>query len=771
MKRTFLFCSLAIFFIAIGISSCKDKQADRDINIIPYPNSVEFSSEADFDLSSSELKYFISSQELTHTKDYLEKALDIKLISADRTDADIIIKLSDTVKEEEGYTLDINSKKITISSKETVGAFYAIQSLLQIREANKLPALKIKDAPRFAYRGYMLDVSRHFMKKEHILSTLDMMARYKLNRFHWHLVDGGGWRMESKTYPKLQELASYRDIEDWDEWWGKSERKFVKKDSPNSYGGYYTQEEIKEIVSHAEKLHITVIPEIEMPGHSNELFHAYPELSCLGKAGRDVTEVCPSNEKVYDFFESILTETMELFPSKYIHIGGDEAARGNWNKCPRCQRFMKSNNIGIEELQSKMIVRIEKFLNKHGRQIIGWDEILDGGVAPGATVHSWRGETGGIKAAKMGHNVIMSPTSNLYIDHTQANPEYEPKTIGGYVPLKYVYDYDPVPSELTEEEGKLVLGAQANLWTEYVKDEKQAEYMTYPRLLALAEINWTKKENKDYDRFLKAVNKENKFITSKGINTYPLKNIEYSMRVDKENKALIIKLDKELLNTEIRYTLDGTMPTTSSSIYSEHIILKEVCDLTAQLFKDGKPIFNPLKLRLGYHHAIDSKVSYIAPSKYREQYKASGELTLTDGILGSYSHSDKIWQGFLTSFDVMLDLSDKKAFSAINIRFMHSPGAWIFLPEEVEFYISHDAQNWTKIGREKTGEIEDANKNHTRNYLLLVNKAGRSTATEENDNIKLYNSDRKIEARYVRIKASNVRPSGGWLFSDEILVY
>lgn len=771
MKKTFFYYSLAIFFFAFGIFACKDKRVDRDINIIPYPNNLELRSDRDFTISNSGLEYFLSSPALQETKDYLEKSLDIKLLATDIKDnADIVIELDDNVKEEEGYTLDISSKTISISSKNPVGAFYAIQSLLQLRDGDKLPALKINDAPRFSYRGYMLDVSRHFMKKEHILATLDMMAKYKLNRFHWHLVDGGGWRMESKTYPKLQELAAYRDIEDWDKWWGESDRKFVSKDTPNSYGGYYTQEEIKEVVAYADKLHITVIPEIEMPGHSNELFYAYPELSCLGKAGRDVTEVCPSNEKVYEFFESILTETMDLFPSKYIHIGGDEAARDNWNKCPRCKNFMKEHNIGIEELQSQMIVRIEKFLNSHGRQIIGWDEILDGGVAPGATVHSWRGESGGIKAAKMGHNVIMSPTSNLYLDYTQANPEYEAQTIGGYVPLKYVYDYDPVPSELTEEEGKLVLGAQGNLWTEYVKDEKHAEYMTYPRLLALAEINWTKKENKDYTRFLKAVNKENALLIEKGINSYPLKNIEYSMTLDRENKAVVLTLERELLDADIRYTLDGTMPTATSPLYSEPISIKEVSNVTAQLFKNGEAIFNPLKLRLGYHTAIDSKVSYIAPSKYEEKYKASDEKTLVDGILGSYNHSDKIWQGFLSSFDAVVDLSEKKAFSAIDIRFMYSYGAWIFLPGEVEFYMSDDAENWTKIATEKTGEIKDISRNRIRNYLLLLQSEA-STATEEATNSALYDTDGKLEARYIRIKASNIRPDGGWLFPDEILVY
>ena len=436
----------------------------------------------------------------------------------------IIIKKengSESADKKEGYHLADDQNAITISSGSGSGLFYGMQTLLQLFPAHiyqtdytlvpkdtewKIPALEITDYPRFSYRGLHLDVGRHLFPVSFIKRYIDIMAMHKMNRFHWHLTEDQGWRIEIKKYPKLTEIGAWRD----------STIVGHLRDEPaiydgKRYGGFYTQEEVKEIVAYAKEKYITIVPEIEMPGHASSALAAYPELGCKPdfnyhvktKWGISEDIYCPSVQ-TFSFLEDVLSEVMELFPSIYIHIGGDEAPKKQWEESDLAQQVIKREGLKDEhELQSYFITRMEKFLNENGRQIIGWDEILEGGLAPNATVMSWRGIEGGIKAAQQQHNVIMTPTSHLYLDYYQANPETEPLTIGGFTTLEKTYSYELIPEELTREEAKYIMGAQANVWTEYIKSPQKAWYMAYPRASALAEITWTPKEKRNWNGFWK----------------------------------------------------------------------------------------------------------------------------------------------------------------------------------------------------------------------------------------------------------------------------
>lgn len=442
--------------------------------------------------------------------------LPVKVAAAGKTIRFSIVKTEEVG--DEGYRLSVTPARIEIRANKPAGLFYGVQSLLQTLPAVRtnqvlqVPCMEITDYPRFQWRGMMLDVSRHFFAPELVKEFIDLLASYKMNSFHWHLVDGAGWRIEIKKYPKLTGLAAWR-VDDWGKSWDWSQVQFNADRSKATYGGFYTQEQIKEIVAYAAARHINVVPEIEMPGHSEAAMAAYPELSCLPHKhsfneagdfyGKDVhPNFCAGNDSAFVFLQNVLKEVMALFPSRYIHVGGDEVDKTGWKQCERCRRRMKTEGLkNEEELQSYFIQRMEQFLNANGRKLLGWDEILEGGLAPQATVMSWRGESGGIKAAQMRHDVVMSPTGPLYFDYYQGDPETEPPAFGGFNTLKRVYHYEPIPAELTKEEAKHVLGAQANLWTEQIYTYEHVEYMILPRMPALAEVLWSTKESRNWKNF------------------------------------------------------------------------------------------------------------------------------------------------------------------------------------------------------------------------------------------------------------------------------
>ena len=469
-------------------------------SVIPVPLKMEKGTGSFLLSEKTKLYTNLQGGEAELWENYL-KALPVQLKEARMKDRKQMLFLLITPKtpqlpSPESYTLSVTSQRIEIRATSGAGLFYGMQTLLQLMQpastgSYSVPSVEIEDTPRFAYRGLMLDVSRHFSTKEFIKKQIDALAYYKINRLHLHLTDAAGWRLEIKKYPLLTDFAAWRTDPTWKKWWNGG-RKYLRYDEPGASGGYYTQDDIREILEYARQHYITVIPEIEMPSHSEEVLAAYPQLSCSGEPYKN-SDFCVGNEETFTFLENVLTEVMELFPSEYIHVGGDEAGKSAWKTCPKCQKRMKDEHLAnVDELQSYLIHRIEKFLNNHGRRLLGWDEILQGGIAPNATVMSWRGEEGGIAAVTSGHHAIMTPGAYCYLDSYQDAPYSQPEAIGGYLPLKKVYAYDPVPASLTAEQAKLVYGVQGNLWV---------EYMIYPRMLALAEVAWSAPERKSWPDF------------------------------------------------------------------------------------------------------------------------------------------------------------------------------------------------------------------------------------------------------------------------------
>jgi hexosaminidase len=527
MNRTRLFT----ISLLLGSSAC----AGPEVSVIPIPISVSTESESvslvgPVTLSlvgpgSEELPPALEAW-LAERQDHLGVGF---LLHEGTDPADISIHVDPASGlAREAYRLQSSPDAVTIESADPAGSFYALQTLTQLMAADgagtvSLPATDIEDAPRFAYRGMHLDVGRHFFDVEFVKHYIDLLSRYKMNRFHWHLTEDQGWRIDIEAYPRLTSVASCRPEtiveKNFDPFVGDGER----------YCGFYTREQIREVVAYAAERFVTVIPEIEMPGHSLAALAAYPSLSCGGESYEVGTRwgvyediYCPS-EETFAFLEDVLSEVIELFPGEYIHIGGDEAPKRVWEESPVAQAVIEREGLADEhELQSYFIRRIESILAERGRRLIGWDEILEGGLAPDATVMSWRGTDGGIAAARQGHDVIMSPTSHVYFDYYQGDPETEPLAIGGFTPLEHVYGFEPVPDVLTSEQAQHVLGAQANLWTEYITTPEHAEYMAYPRAIALAEVLWSPRERTDWGSFSRRLAANLEHLDRLGVNYRPL---------------------------------------------------------------------------------------------------------------------------------------------------------------------------------------------------------------------------------------------------------
>lgn len=624
MKSIFLYlCGFLLFF------SCSRKPFQEKV-IIPEPLEAAYQAGAFNFTSPLSIYTNLPADEEAHFLNYINQS-SLKVKQTEEHQADFKLLITDTIGADEGYQLTVTKANILIEAKSGAGLFYGLQSLFQQINAsakNSIPCLMIKDAPRFRYRGFMLDVSRHFASIEFIKKQLDVMAYYKLNTFHWHLTDGAGWRLQSQKYPELTEVAAWRAIKDYKTWSDKG-KPFTTQDDPKAYGGYYTRDEVREVVQYAKERYITVIPEIEMPGHSEEVLTVYPHLSCSGKKGVN-SEFCIGNEETFVFLTDVLKEVMELFPSPYIHIGGDEAAHEAWRKCVKCQRRMKENQLKDEdELQSFLIHRIAAFLNDNGKKLIGWDEILEGGVAPKAIVMSWRGEEGGVKAVEAGHEVIMTPGGYCYIDSYQDAPPSQPDAMSGYLPLNKVYQYDPIPESI-KENASLILGVQANLWREWISTDGHTEMMMYPRLLALAEVAWTVPEKKDLNSFRKRVIPAVEFLKSKGVNAYDIAN-EIGDRKESFEDVTHLGLHK---------------PVSYKNNFHKNYAADKELTLT-----DGK----------------------------------RGSWSYGDGRWQAVLDLD---------FDVTIDLEEIKTIQNITATFMQEHHAWIWLPKEVNIYTSIDNENF-----------------------------------------------------------------------------
>ena len=637
------YAKVCLFLWVLGM--CLTAHSLKAQSVIPVPLKMEQGTGCF--LLSENTKLYINLQGLeAQLLENCLQALPVHLKKGKKKDTQNMLSLLITEKNHqlpspESYTLSVTPQQILIRATSGAGLFYGVQTLLQLAQPSgagsySIASVEIEDTPRFAYRGLMLDVSRHFSTKEFIKKQIDALAYYKINRLHLHLTDAAGWRLEIKKYPLLTEFAAWRTDPTWKQWWNGG-RKYVRFDAPGAYGGYYTQDDIREILEYARQHYITVIPEIEMPSLSEEVLAAYPQLSCSGEPYKN-SDFCVGNEETFTFLENVLTEVMELFPSEYIHIGGDEAGKSAWKTCPKCQKRMKDEHLAnVDELQSYLIYRIEKFLNNHGRHLLGWDEILQGGIAPNATVMSWRGEEGGIAAVTSGHRAIMTPGAYCYLDSYQDAPYSQPEAIGGYLPLKKVYSYNPVPASLTAEQAKLVYGVQGNLWVEYIPTPEHVEYMIYPRILALAETAWSAPERKSWPDFHTRALSAVADLQAKGYHPFDLK--------------------KEI----------GSRP------------------------ESLQPVS---------HLALGKKVIYNSP--YSSHYPAQGNTALTDGIRGDWTYGDGSWQGFISDnrLDVTIDMEKETSIHSVTAAFMQVVGAEVFLPETVVISISDDGTHFTELRKQ-----------------------------------------------------------------------
>jgi hexosaminidase len=765
-------------FVLLGslLLSCNPQPKQTEISIIPKPVEMELVSGGFNIKPGTPLVYLDPSLEGMARiasglwADYLGFELKPALTEESLESGSIAFflnALTDEELDEEGYLLEIGKDGIKINANKPAGILYGIQSLYQVLSTHpegKLPGLNIKDYPRFGYRGMHLDVSRHFHPIEFIYKIIDQLAMHKLNVFHWHLVDDQGWRLEIKQYPKLTEVGAWRVDLSHLHW---NARPVIFDPENSTYGGYYTQEEVKALVAYAAERNVTVIPEIEMPAHVMSALAAYPEYSCSGgnvgvPSGGvwPITHIyCAGNDGTFEFLENILKEVIELFPSTYIHIGGDEADKSSWKVCPKCQARIREEGLANEEeLQSYFIHRIEEFLNAHGRRIIGWDEILEGGLAPNATVMSWRGEAGGIEAAKMGHDVVMTPGSPLYFDHYQGDPDIEPTAFGGNNTLKKVYSYEPIPEELTEEEGIHILGAQANHWTEFMPVSSHVEYMAFPRLAALAEITWSPKEHRDWGDFSRRMQAQ--------YERYEKQEINYSMsafqvkaipEVNIEYKSLTIGLESEVFEPQIRYTLDGSEPDVNSTLYEGPFEITETTQVMAAVFKNGNSMEQVMTREYLLHKAFAAGISTEFPNSLN--YDAQGEFTLVNGIRGTRSYGDGNWKGYRgVDLVATLDLGEPTNVQNISVDALHTSGSWIFLPQWVTFEVSADGEAF---------ELLERVENETD-----INLAERF--------VEVYSTQKTADnVRFVRVTVKNqgVCPPGhsgegqpSWLFVSEIIV-
>lgn len=635
--------------------------------------------------------------------DYLKEKLGYTLLLQNKQDVQTIQFIQDdAIENDEGYQLIVSAKKIQIKAKTAQGAFYGMQTFRQLLPAVvesdelQIQNIQITDAPRFLYRGMHLDVSRHFFSVDFIKKYIDLLSQLKMNTFHWHLTDDQGWRIEIKRYPKLQEVAAYRK-ETLIGHYNDIPQQFDGK----KYGGYYTQEEVKDIVNYASERFITVLPEIEMPGHAQAAIAAYPELGCTGEVINVATKwgvfediYCPK-ETTFTFLENVLDEVMPLFPSKYIHIGGDEAPKTRWKACEHCQKLIEKENLHDEhELQSYFITRMEKYINSKGKQIIGWDEILEGGLAPNATVMSWRGTNGAVEAAKSGHNVILTPTSHCYFDYYQSDNESEPLAIGGYLPLEKVYSFEPIPAELSKEEAKYVLGAQGNLWTEYISSSEKAAYMAFPRAIAMSEVTWSNPRKRDYQDFAYRLSHFHKQLDVQHVN-YANHLYEIEGNVTTRDKQLVFDLQTVIRDKTIRYTTDGTSPTGNSKIYDNYLPIEGSTILNAAVFDDTQKLGRDFTLVYNDHKAVGAKIS-LAPQPHTS-YPGSGKEGLINGVSGNETrYGDKEWLGFWgKDVTITIEFDEPTKINTISTRFYNANGQWIYAPTEIGISFINDEDGRT----------------------------------------------------------------------------
>lgn len=743
-------------------------------NIIPQPESLAFR-EGTFTLNSETvIKADENSFEAQFLQQYIHENNGLKLAINKNAKSENCIALNYSLSSKlivtkdssgkrssyksnnEEYLLLINKSEITIAAQERAGVFYGIQTLLQLlpldeKDEFKIPCLLINDQPKFKWRGMHLDVSRHFFDIEFIKKYIDYLAQYKMNTFHWHLTDDQGWRIEIKKYPKLTEIGAWRNGSMVGHY---RDQTFDTK----RYGGFYTQEEIKEVVAYAKERYITVIPEIEMPGHALAAIAAYPEYSCtggpfeVGKTWGVLDDVFCPKDKTFTFLENILSEVIALFPSEYIHIGGDECPKTRWKSCSHCQKRMKDEKLKDEhELQSYFIQRIEKFINSKGRKIIGWDEILEGGLAPNAAVMSWRGTEGGIAAAKEKHFAVMSPGSHCYFDHYQGEPANEPLAFGGYTTLEKVYSYNPIPAELNEAESAYILGAQANLWTEYIETTSQVEYMLFPRLTAIAEVVWGTSNPQNYKAFEDRVVHHMKGWSQKNIN-FSKAIYQVVSDISVQNNQIYYAL-KSRNASGIRFTTDGSEPKADSKTYNSSIQIDKSCTVKSAYFEAGQA--KSATISQTFFITKSSGKLILLKHEPSKTYGKGGAATLVDGVKGDLLRFGKNWLGFSgKDVEATIDYGSSTSFEKVSLNTFNGESSWIYLPREIQFLVSNDGVSFT-----------------------IIRTISQEQIAKQNG--ELVESFPKTTARYLKVIVKNYgtipdgKPGAGneaWLFMDEISV-
>ncbi|WP_207632605.1 glycoside hydrolase family 20 protein [Foetidibacter luteolus] len=758
MLRTFILSAL------LGIASISYAQSsDR---IIPLPAKSKYSN-GSFVLAKNTAVYFderdsallLAVSPLSIT---LEK-FGVKLSKSIATaKASIHIELDNSIAAEEGYRLVILPGKISIKAKTATGIFYGVQSLLQLLPLQakattlKLPCVTIEDEPRFAYRGVMLDVARHYMSIEFLKKLLNLLAMQKMNRFHLHLTDSQGWRFESKKYPKLTQIGAYRKGTPLNTTYDYNSRP-----GDTLYGSFYTQQQLRDLVKYAADRFITIIPEIEMPAHSKSALASYPGLACVDSSGnpfpypQQVQDEYCTKDETFNFLNNILDEVMDIFPSQYIHVAGDEAGKANWKTCPHDIKRMKEQGLAnVEELQSYFIKRIEQHVNSRGRSIIGWDEILQGGLAPNATVMSWTGIEGGIKAAQQHHNVIMTPGGYCYLDHYQSNAPGEPVAFGGLTTLAKTYSYNPIPEELTASEAKYILGTQGNLWTEYIPTPAKAEYMIFPRAIALAEVGWSPQETRTYESFITRLIPYLKRLDKLKVN-YSKHLFEIKLKTAINTKGQVTaSLGGVPKGYKMYYTLDGTIPTVKSSLYVKPVAIHKNSTMIAAVISNGI-IVDQLKKNFVLHKATAKSIELETPPA--KQYSKGGNAACINGSLGNDENfSDDDWLGWNgKTFNGTIDLGKAQQVSSLQTRFFHQPSSWVWAAKNVTVLVSADGKNFTEV-------------------------AGKSMDVPANEGAAKFSLNwPAVAARYIKviaepvgkIAAGNVGAGDeAWLFVDELIV-
>jgi hexosaminidase len=754
-----------------------------DVSIVPRPLSAQVGPGAFTLTAKTRILYPPADTALRHIAEYLAvrlqpaTAFTPALAPAPKGAVSNAIVLSRTTGgPAEGYRLTVTKSSILCEGNDPGGTFYAVQTLLQLLPPAifqkspaagirwEVPAVRIEDQPRYGWRGGMLDVARHFFPKEFVKEFIDYLALHKMNVFHWHLNDDQGWRLESKKYPSLTTVSAWRADRENLHWNARPPQ--LPGEIP-TYGGFYTQEEVREVLAYAAERFITVVPEIEMPAHAMAVLAAFPELSCTGgpftvPTGSvwPITDIyCAGNDSTFRFLESLLDEIITLFPSRFVHIGGDEAHKKEWKRCPKCQARIASEKLKDEdELQSYFIRRIERHLSGRGKRLIGWDEILEGGLAPGATVMSWRGFDGGIKAAKSGHDVVMSPTSHCYFDYYQGDWRLEPVAIGGFLPLKTVYSYEPTPAELSPEEARHILGAQANLWTEFIGTPEKAQYMIFPRLAAMAEVTWSAKELRDWASFVRRLPRQMKRYAAMGVTVArSAYTVTPKDSFDVGSWSRILTLEAEIGADAIRYARGTKAPGPSSPIYARPLVLAKPEILTAAVFEGQKPAAPPTTIQARINRR-GITVRSLEPSLDLLR-NGSGPAALVDNLQAAGGQEDTRWQGIRgKDVDVVIDLGASRPVRSVSAGFYHSSRDLIFLPSAAQLLVSDDAVTFRSAASVLSA------------FPMTTDRPARREIVIPADGTK---------ARYVRLRMTNAGPAGEWhklagqptwIYLDEITV-